>query len=231
MQERQSPRSTSEMLVPAERGERALRRARRLHALAAAGGAALLALFALSATGCPEPGDLENPSYYCKPGQSVVMNGVVTGCTDTPAAGGMANTAGSSSGGMAAAGTPAGGSGSGMSCETACIKTLFKTDNMSCALCHSSTLKSAGLDLRSDGLAARLKNVPATHELVVAPNNVCGQGDLLVDATTPANSWLLKKVNGGQDKCGDPMPSGSTLPAADVTCIDTYVKCVAMGGT
>jgi hypothetical protein len=205
VQEPQFSPFDSENLTPAER--RALRRARarRVQAFALGVGACALALFAI---GCPQPADLANPQDY-------------------PAAAGTTTTGGGATagtGGTAPAGEP---------CETACMKEVFQTNQTLCKLCHNNMgLKSAMLDLSSDGYTARLKNVSATHtDLGMGMTAAdCPTGDKLIDTTTPANSWLLKKIHNEQGNCGTVMPSTGTLSPAQKTCIETYVACVAPGG-
>jgi hypothetical protein len=174
----------------------------------AGAGAGLLALFAV---GCPEPGDLEHADVYPAP---------------TPTAGTGSGTAGSSS----SAGTGGSGTGGGGSsiaaCETACVTTIFTGQ---CKICHGSAVKLSGtLDLETAGFSARLKDKPAEH--MGSTPGPCPTGDKLIDSATPANSWLLKKVTDMQGTCGTVMPAPTALPAADQTCLTTYVNCVA-GGT
>jgi hypothetical protein len=208
VQERQFSPFDSENLTPAER--RALRRARtrRSQAFALGVGASVLALFSV---GCPGPADLTNPQDY------------PVSAAGTTSAAGTATTAGTGTGGGAPAGDP---------CETACIKEMFQTSPNVCKLCHNNMgLKSAMLDLASDGVTARLKNVPATHaELGTGMTAAdCPTGDKLIDTATPANSWLLKKIRGEQGNCGGVMPAGGATPAQK-TCVEAYVACVAPGG-
>jgi hypothetical protein len=166
-------------------------------------GAGLLALFAV---GCPEPADLLNAQDYPAP----------TGSSGT-------STAGSNSGGSGGGAT---GGGSGSSCETACVNTIFADQ---CFICHGTQLKLSGsLDFETPGYSARLRDKPAEH--VGSTPGPCPTGDKLIDSATPANSWLLKKITGTQGSCGTVMPQAGALPAADQTCLTTYVNCVA-GGT
>ncbi len=206
MQERQFSESHSEALAPAER--RALRRVRvrRVQGLTAAVGASLLTLFAL---GCPEPADLQDPGFFPQPTPAATA-----GATST---GGMSGTAGAS----------------GASCEVACVNDVFQMQLTLCKLCHTAPpgLKSSMLDLASPGYTARLKDIPAVHgDLAMGMTAAdCPKGDKLIDTAAPANSWLLKKIHGEQGNCGTPMPSTGMLTAAQKTCIETYVMCVAGG--
>lgn len=173
--------------------------------VAASLAAAALSLFT---TGCPEPADLEHPEQYCKPGGSVVSGNQVVGCSDSGASSGT--------GGAPAA-----------SCESACMKTLLTG---TCNGCHNSGADLGGLDLESADYTSRLKGRPATHEGVTDPSK-CNSGDLLIDAANPTNSWLLKKVNGQHNQCGDRMPSaGAMLSQTQIDCVTAYVTCVG-GGT
>ncbi len=205
MQERQVSESHSEALAPTER--RALQRARahRAQGLTAAVGGAVLALFAL---GCPQPADLQDPKGF-----------------PPPAVGGASSTGGSGTGGAVPS-----------ACEVSCIKDIFQKQPALCKLCHTTKttadggLQSSGLNLEADGFTDRLKNVAAKHTDLPMGKDTCTPGDKLIDTATPANSWLLKKIHGEQGNCGDPMPSTGTLSAAQKTCIEMYVACVAPGG-
>lgn len=158
----------------------------------------------LLAGGCPEPGDLEHPESFCKPGQSMVgANNQVT-CTDSPSSGG-------------------GSGGGGASCETACFTALLSG---TCLTCHHKDSPLGQLDLQSPGLSARLKDQPAKHAEVASPQ-ACPSGDKLIDSATPAASWLLKKVSNQQGSCGTPMPP-QVASQADITCVSDYVTCVSM---
>jgi hypothetical protein len=217
VQERQFPPSESQELTPAEGATLRRMRARRLQGFtAAAGGTLLLALFAL---GCPEGADLENPQSFPKPGYS----------TTTPTGGTSATTGGATTGGSTTGGAPAAG------CDTACIKDIFQVQPLLCVLCHNSNamspLKSSGLDLKSDGFTARLKNIPAMHtDLAMGMTAAdCPTGDKLIDTMNPSASWLLKKIEGQQGACGTPMPSTGALSATQKTCMETYIACVAGG--
>lgn len=159
-------------------------------------------VLALFALGCPQPGDLENPGIYTPPPK-----------------GGAASTAGSGTGG----GAPAG-------CETACVNQIFQKDQQPCLVCHSTLSHLGDLDLESPGYTARLKDVNAKHTGITGSTAECPTGDKLIDVTTPANSWLLKKLHGEQKTCGTAMPQGFTISAEQKTCLETYVACVAPGG-
>ena len=207
MQERQFPPFDSENQTPAER--RVLRRvrARRAQPFALGVGVSVLALFAV---GCPGPADLANPQDY-------------------PVAAGTTST-----GGGATAGTGTGGGTSPATCETDCVKDIFQKQQVLCKLCHQAKaapdgLQSAGLNLEADGFTDRLKNVPAKHTDLPMGKTECTAGDKLIDTANPSASWLLKKIQGKQGNCGDPMPSSGMLSATQKTCMETYISCVAGG--
>jgi hypothetical protein len=124
-----------------------------------------------------------------------------------------------------------GGSGgaAGPSCEVACVNDIFQTQPTLCKLCHGPALKSSKLDLAAPGYTARLKNVPAVHGDLPKDKATCTGGDKLIDTTTPANSWLLKKIEGTQGTCGDAMPNSGMLTPDQKKCLETYVACVAGG--
>lgn len=166
---------------------------------------------ALFAVGCPEPGDLENPGDYKAP---------------TPVGGTSTTTGGS---------TGTSGSGStGVECEAACLATAFTP----CFACHGTAMLVPKLDLKKPGFTALLKNQPAQYTALM-PAMCPSPPAKLIDTTTPASSWLLKKVKGDVGTCGTPMPPPPTamLTGADLKCVEDYVACVsgaapaASGGT
>lgn len=170
----------------------------------------LATALALLAAGCPEPGDLEKVSSYCKPDTAIVgANNQITGCSDSPPSGGS--------------GGSGGGSGGGASCDSACMTAVLQS---SCLTCHTKSALLGDLDLESPGLVGRLKDQPAKHTGLDNPQG-CPTGDKLIDSQNPTASWLLKKVAKQQGSCGTPMPPQTASPA-EITCVDEYVKCVAM---
>jgi hypothetical protein len=104
----------------------------------------------------------------------------------------------------------------------------------SCALCHYADMppdapSQGKLDL-STGYTARMRDKPAAHvdpNFVPYPAGTCPSADLLINTATPAESWLWKKVNGDQGTCGQRMPSTGALKPGDLTCLKTYIECVA----
>lgn len=114
-------------------------------------------------------------------------------------------------------------------CETECVRQVFTGSVASCKLCHGNALKSAGLDLESPNVTARLEDVPATHgDRAPQMSGPCPVGDKLIDTATPEESWLLKKVRGQQGNCGTAMPqTPPMLTFEQQQCMETYVACVA----
>lgn len=199
MQEPQFSPLESDTLTPAERQALKRARGRRWRVLLLAVGTASLTLFGV---GCPEPADLQNPNAFPAPqGTS-----------------GAGTTAGSGSGGSATA-----------TCEVECVNKLFQKDQMPCLFCHGKATHLGDLDLESPDYTSRLKNQPAKHTGFMGPTTDCPQGDKLIDTTTPANSWLLKKIHNEQKTCGTVMPQAGTMTADQKTCLETYVACVAGG--
>lgn len=128
-----------------------------------------------------------------------------------------------------------GGNGGG---APSCVTRAFKAANCNIPACHSSTAiapAAAGLDLTGSGtaLADKLIDKPAEHRDVVerdgGPPVVCNEGDLLINTANPAESWLLKKINGTHGTCGDAMPVGFTLSATDKQCIVDWIMSTGTG--
>ncbi len=147
------------------------------------------------------------------------------------AAGGSSGTGGTN---QAVGGSLSIGGATGNACETPCLVDLFSKQVVMCKLCHAGRaapngLQSAGLDLESPDVTARLKDVPAKHtDLAIGMTPAdCPVGDKLIDTVNPENSWLLKKIHGQQGNCGTIMPSTGMLTADQRTCVETYVYCVA----
>jgi hypothetical protein len=202
VQEPQFSPFEADTLTPAERQALKQVRGRRLRALFFCLGAGALALFA---AGCPEPGDLQDAGAYPAP----------------PKAGSSSTTAGSGTGGS--------GGSAAVTCEVECVNKLFQKEQTPCLFCHSKATHLGDLDLESPDYTSRLKNQPAKHTGFTGPTTDCPTGDKLIDTTTPANSWLLKKIHNEQKTCGTVMPQSGALTADQKTCLETYVTCVAGG--
>ncbi len=95
------------------------------------------------------------------------------------------------------------------------------------------------LDLMTTGVEARLIDVDATHGDIFCPNPDGGVLKVeclpaactpakLVDRTTPANSWMLKKREGTEGECGDPMPiAPGVLEPAEKACLIEWINALA----
>lgn len=108
--------------------------------------------------------------------------------------------------------------------------------------CHrpnATIAPAADLDLTAAGVEARLIDVNAPHTDIFCPNPDGGVLKVeclpatcppakLVDRTTPANSWFLKKLEGTQGECGDTMPiaPGMLMPA-EKDCLIQWVNAMA----
>lgn len=111
-------------------------------------------------------------------------------------------------------------------CRSECFDAFMRRAT-SCKLCHGTSLKSAGLDWETPGVAARLKDVPAKHTEIEPPTTQCPVGDKLIDSTNVNQSWILKKLNGQQGACGSAMPATGPLSSDDLACMTSWVGCVA----
>jgi hypothetical protein len=104
------------------------------------------------------------------------------------------------------------------------LRMLFASDGLAGVGCSGAICHGAGgpsIDLESAGLEDRLRDQPAN------PAGPCA-GEVLIDSTDPANSLLLKKVNGTSD-CGSPMPltNLSAFTQDQVRCVTEYVELTA----
>jgi len=179
---------------------------------------------ALTLAGCPVGADLEDPERFAVGG---------TGGT-TAASGGTAGSGTSGSGGTA-------GSGLGTP-DPGCDYVTVLNSNCARTACHNTRSKISGLDLTPDAnLAARLKDVPATHGdidcsnggvfMACVPESCASFGDApLVDSANPDNSWILHKLNATHNDCGleMPIPPGDTgFDATRLDCLDKLVRAIA----
>jgi hypothetical protein len=91
------------------------------------------------------------------------------------------------------------------------IPGLFR-QTCTAASCHSGSTQSAGLDLQSPNLAARLVGAPATE----------GSG-LLIDPASPSQSILYEKLT-AMPPFGARMPLGAApLDDATMACVLTWI--------
>lgn len=106
------------------------------------------------------------------------------------------------------------------------IEEVFELEGCSAGGCHAAPVR-AGLDLVSDGLAARLAGAPAQ-----TPG--C-EGRVLIDPVDPERSLLLQSVGGvappggDTDPCQPIMPPGrGTVSEASLACLQAWVHDVAV---
>jgi hypothetical protein len=183
--------------------------------------AGALLLVGVVSSGCLDGAELENPErfhqYPLAPG-GAAGTGVSSG--GAPAAGtagtGMAGMAGTGTAGSAGA---AGGGGTGvvLPCD---IVGAMKA-NCASTGCHDVGYHSADLDFSNlDAIAAQMVDQPALHggirctpstelfrECTVEERAARGcPNALLIDSKNFAESWVVKKLNGGEMDCGDAMP-------------------------
>lgn len=81
------------------------------------------------------------------------------------------------------------------------------------ASCHGSGGAAAGLDLATDGLAARVGDRKASGACADAP---------LIDRDDPAQSVLYRRVTGAS--CGVQMPLGGLLRSDEQACILSWIE-------
>jgi hypothetical protein len=150
-------------------------------------------------------------------GTGAVGGGAGTG------AGGMATASGGmASGGMASGGMASGGTApitTGPLPNVGCDYQIIISKSCSIAGCHRQLEQAGGLNLAvDDGFRSRLVDVPTKHiqidcdpgagyvECVPPPATCPPPGTAkLVNRAAPAESWVLKKLDGGYS-CGDAMP-------------------------
>jgi len=93
------------------------------------------------------------------------------------------------------------------------LDALFE-DRCGTSVCHEGDGAGGGVDLISDGVAARLVDVPATGKDDCVPSSV------LVDSSDLDASYMLEKLTSSRPECGDPMPLlQAQLTAGEVACV------------
>jgi hypothetical protein len=105
--------------------------------------------------------------------------------------------------------------------------------------CHKGALAAAEVDLSGNYLVARLKDVPATflHIQCSGPAEpymecvpaACATGALLVDSSNWEQSFMLAKLRGTQNGCGDAMPDNEYRGANPdkEACLEALVRAIA----
>jgi hypothetical protein len=153
-------------------------------------------------------------------------------------AGASAGTAGTTGGAAGTAGAGGGSAGTPPACDFAGVI------QKSCALtaCHDTMYKQGELDFRTPGYEQRLVNAPATFTDITCPDPAggplpvactppsCAPGTLLINTAAPAESWMLKKLNGTHNECGDPMPLAPGMVTPDEkACLESWIHYLAGG--
>lgn len=105
--------------------------------------------------------------------------------------------------------------------------------------CHKGSLAAAELDLSGNLLVARLKDVPAkflgiqcsapTEPYMECIPAACQTGALLVDSDHWEQSFMVTKLRGTQNGCGDTMADatyGAVFPEK-VACLEALVRAIA----
>lgn len=151
----------------------------------------------------------------------------------------------SSTGGAAGGGSVAGRAGSNgitspdpefdLGCD---YKPMMAAD---CAKagCHRGALAAAELDLSGNSLVARLKDVPATFLSIQCSASgdpyfecipaTCRSGTLLVDSDAWEQSFMLTKLRGTQNGCGQTMPDDTYRAAQSdrAACLEALIHAIA----
>lgn len=81
--------------------------------------------------------------------------------------------------------------------------------------CHDAERPSAGLDLVSPGVSARVVSMTSVHE-------AC-EGEPLVTPGIPQGSFLMHKVLAMEGACGDPMPREGDLGLPERRCLVEWI--------
>lgn len=194
-----------------------------------------LLLVTLATTACGNPVDTLPPDETAGTGGTSATGGTTmmggTGGTSGSSGGSAGSTAGASPGGAAgSAGSSGGGAGSGGSSSVTPVtwQEMSFTVNDACAKskCHNG--------MQDPPLLA----IPAMTQymmLTTHPITFCGTATRLVAPGNPANSAILKLVNGECLLDGEPflMPADCTqapcLPAAQITTITNWILSGAPG--
>ncbi len=146
-------------------------------------------------------------------------------------------------GGLAGAGSA--GMGTGAVAAVTCNYKPILEAHCASAGCHSPADSEYGPSLHpDDDLVLRLKDKPASHGGInCAPEGepyepcvpaaceiAAGDAPLLIDSANPDASWLLRKLRGLADGCGEnmPMPPGDDdFSEARRACLEEFFLAVA----
>ncbi len=107
----------------------------------------------------------------------------------------------------------------GASCTTEDVELLF-AETCGGTVCHAAGAEPAGgLDLESPGAAERM---------IGAPADVCAGFELVVPGD-PDSSFLVSKLEGPPEGCGDPMPVVGNLSDDEIACVRDWIVSVGSG--
>lgn len=201
-------------------------------------GAVILGVFfGAPLIGCPGGADLENPDRFH----------ALAGSAGTAGMGGMGGTAGTagSAGVAGTAGTTSGGGG-GITfvppdCDYRGVLVASCAKTVGCHLAGASDpTPAAGLDLKTDGIEARVFGQRPTYGDISCDNpdggplpvlcvpTGCDQNARLIEPGNPAGSFLFKKLAGTHGDCGEAMPLlPGKLDAAGRACLEAWITAVA----
>jgi hypothetical protein len=93
--------------------------------------------------------------------------------------------------------------------------------------CHSDMSPQAGLDLKSSGVAARLKAAP-----MPGANASCADSfrtAYLGPASNPTSGFMFQKLMPNTPPCGAVMPELPGWNASDTTCLTEWAAAVVNG--
>lgn len=135
-----------------------------------------------------------------------VQTGEKEGGTEVDASTGGTGAGAGTGGGN---GSDAGTAGAGASCD---FKGLMQT-KCGTAACHGGPSSSTGLDLTTEGLAARVRGKRGS--------NACADS-LMIDPDNPEKSVLYLSVT--EKSCSIRMPIGKTLSDAEQACILQWIE-------
>ena len=194
-------------------------------------GAVMLGVFfGTPLIGCPGGADLENPERF----HALAGN---AGNAGTAGAAGM----GGSAGAAGAAGTTSGAGGGITFVPPDCDYRGVLLASCGKVGCHqvsaSGARPIAGLDLKTDGIEARVFGQRPTYQDITCPNPDgglpvvctppgCDQNAFLIAPGDPAGSFIFKKIAGTHGDCGVTMPPGN-LDANARACLEAWITAVA----
>lgn len=158
-------------------------------------------------------------------------------------AGASAGTAGTTGGTAGTTGGTAGTAGGGSAgAPPTCGYAAIIQNSCALTACHDTMYNRAELDFKTPGYEQRIVNAPATFTEITCPDPAggvlpvpcmpasCPQGALLINTTTPSESWMLKKLQGVHGDCGDamPLPPGK-VTAEEKACLESWIHYLAGG--